>query len=93
MMIVLELMENGDLKDYLKKLSAEYDLTLYAKFVRERVLHALVRNREAFPDVSPVEKVSSRLITISREIALGMEYLASKSFVHRVKKQLFVRSF
>ncbi|XP_065833062.1 uncharacterized protein [Oscarella lobularis] len=63
MMIVLELMENGDLKDYLKKLSAE--------------------NREAFPDVSPVEKVSSRLITISREIALGMEYLASKSFVHR----------
>ena len=92
-MIVLELLVNGDLRNYLIKNRPRYltlDITQVmgvpnAISLQPQLLNAFLKVRWFY--CSPGEMVPSNwpetLLRFCKDIALGMEYLARKAFVHR----------
>ena len=80
-MLVLEYMENGDLKHYLVRQRQEYVASVALYLFVCRVTYGFVdRGNEQCCLLGFRET----LLKMCRDIASGMEYLSRKSFVHRV---------
>ena len=75
-MIVLEYMSRGDLRNLLLKLQSSLVTILYAVHIR-RIFILIYHNREIHPKLPLV------LLKFCQEIAAGMTYLSGKRFIHR----------
>ena len=79
MMIVLEYMPKGDLRDVLLKMQMKYGYShLRNNYITHVVTFCFFRKEELTNDTLPL-----MLQKYCRQIAAGMNYLANKQFVHR----------
>ena len=75
-MIVLELLSNGDLLTYLRRLNPTYVYIISMSF--SLYIHFIYR-----PDPREQDPLQRLFLKFARQIASGMEYLSKKCFVHR----------
>ena len=79
MMIVLEYMPKGDLRDILLKLQMKYELIVTLTCIHAYILNLCFSRKEELTN----DSVPLMLQKYCRQIAAGMNYLANKQFVHR----------
>ena len=76
-MIVLELMNKGDLKSYLKFQKKKYVINLHTRD------HVLSFSLSIIDENINQERLLRQFVMFARNVASGMDYLSQKSFVHR----------
>ena len=76
-MIVLEYMSRGDLRNLLLKLQSSLVAILYVCCIYVMIFILIYHNREIHPKLPLV------LLKFCQEIAAGMTYLSGKRFIHR----------
>ena len=81
-MLVLEYMENGDLKQYLEQQRLKYAASVAWKSYVTLSIYLFCFDKRS--GQCCLSSFSKTLLKMCRDIASGMEYFARKSFIHRV---------